>query len=91
MSNVKSDELNLLRKLYQFPEVVLKAAEQYSPNFIATYLYELASQYNLFYQKNPILKAEKEIKELRLFITQATANTIKKGLELLGIKTVEKM
>ena len=81
----------MLRKLYQFPEIVLKAAESYSPNFIATYLYELASQYNLFYQKNPILKADPETKELRLMLTKATANVIKKGLELLGIKTVEKM
>lgn len=85
------DEINLLRKLYQFPEIVLKSAKQLSPNFIATYLYELASQYNLFYQKNPILKADKNLKTLRLLITIATANTIKKGLELLGIKTVEKM
>lgn len=85
------DELNLMRKLYQFPEIVLKSAEQFSPNFIANYLYELASRYNLFYQKNPILKAEKDTKELRLLITQATANVIKKGLYLLGIKTVERM
>ena len=88
---VKSDELNLLRKLYQFPEIVFKSAEQFSPNFIATYLYELASQFNLFYQKNPILKSEEDIKELRLLITMATGRIIKKGLELLGIKTVEKM
>ncbi|PIP14929.1 arginine--tRNA ligase [Candidatus Roizmanbacteria bacterium CG22_combo_CG10-13_8_21_14_all_35_9] len=88
---INNDELNLLRKFYQFPEVVYKAAESYAPNFIANYLYELASEYNLFYQKNPILKAEKETKELRLLITIATAKIIKKGLELLGIKTVEKM
>ncbi len=85
------EEINLLRKLYQFPEVVLKSAKYLAPNFIATYLYELASQYNLFYQKNPILKADKNLKTLRLLITIATGNTIKKGLELLGIKTVEKM
>ncbi|KKQ24603.1 MAG: Arginine-tRNA ligase [Candidatus Roizmanbacteria bacterium GW2011_GWC2_37_13] len=91
LPRMTESESNLLRKLYQFPEVVLKSAEQYSPNFIATYLYELASQFNLFYQKNPILKAEKETKELRLLITQTTANVIKKGLELLGIKTVERM
>lgn len=89
--NLKIEEINLLRKLYQFPEIVLKSAQQYSPNFIATYLYELASLYNLFYQKYPILKAEKGTKELRLLITKAVANTIKKGLELLGIKTVERM
>lgn len=93
INNVKIglDEINLIRKLHQFPEIVLKAAENFSPNFIATYLYELASGFNLFYQKNPILKAEKETKELRLLITQATGNVIKKGLDLLGIKTVEKM
>lgn len=91
ISNVKSDELNLLRKLYQFPEIVLKSAQQYSPNFIATYLYELASLFNLFYQKNPILKSEESLKQLRILITLATANVLKKGLYLLGIKTVEKM
>lgn len=88
---ISNDELRLIRKIYQFNTIVLKAAQDYSPNFIATYLYELASQYNLFYQKNPILKAENNKKELRLLITHATAKTIKKGLELLGIKTVEKM
>ena len=85
------DELNLLRKLYQFPEIVLKAAENYSPSLIANYLYELSSQFNLFYQKNPILKAEEKTRGLRLLITKATAKVIKKGLELLGIITVEKM
>lgn len=88
---VNSDESKLLRKLFQFPEIVLKAAESYSPNFIATYLYELASEYNVFYQKNPILKANKESKMIRLLLTKGTANIIKKGLYLLGIKTVEKM
>lgn len=90
-NKIEKNELNLIRKLYQFPEIVLKSAEQFSPNFIATYLYQLASQFNLFYQKNPILKAKKEIKGLRLLITKATANTIKKGLDLLGIKTVNQM
>ena len=85
------EELNLLRKFHQFSDIVLNAAENYSPNLIATYLYELASEFNLFYQKCPILTADNETKKFRLLITQATANTIKKGLELLGIKTVEKM
>ena len=91
LPRMTESETNLLRKLYQFPEIVLKATQNYSPNFIATYLYELASGFNLFYQKNPILKAEKGIKELRLLITRATGNSIKKGLHLLGIKTVERM
>jgi len=90
-SKMTKSETDLLRKLYQFPEIIFKAAEKYSPNLIANYLYQLASDFNLFYQKNPILKAEKEIKKLRLMITKTTANIIRKGLELLGIKTVERM
>ena len=86
-----SDDINLLRKLYQFPAVVSKSAENYSPNLIANYLYELSSQFNLFYQKNPILKCSEQSRNSRLLITKATANVIKKGLKLLGIKTVEKM
>lgn len=88
---IEAAELELLRKFNQFPEVVLKAAGTYSPNLIANYLYELSSLYNVFYQKSPILKARGGTKILRLAITQATANVIKKGLDLLGIKTVEKM
>jgi len=90
-SKIENEELLLIRKLYHFPDVVLRAAQQLSPNLIASYLYEVASVYNLFYQKNPILKADEETRKLRLAITQATANIIKKGLYLLGIKTVEKM
>jgi len=88
---LEKDEFNLLRLINQFPEAVEKAAKDLAPNHIANYLFILAQKYNLFYQKYPIIKAEKEKKELRLLITQATANTIKKGLELLGIKTVEQM
>ncbi len=91
VSKLNKDELDLLRKFQQFSQVVSQSARMFSPNIIANYLYELASDFNVFYQKNPILKSEDETKKLRLLLTQATANTIKKGLELLGIKTVEKM
>lgn len=90
-SNENIEEVNLIRKINQFPDIVLKAGIHYSPNLIATYLYELASQYNLFYQNNPIIKSQKKTRNLRLLITSSTKNVIKKGLELLGIKTVEKM
>jgi arginyl-tRNA synthetase len=90
-SKMNNDELDLLRKFQQFNEVVAEAARNFSPSLIATYLYELASNFNVFYQKNPILKADEETKRLRLLLTQATANILRKGLDLLGIKTVEKM
>ena len=85
------EELNVLRLINQFPEVVQQAAIQFSPNLIANYLYELAQKYNYFYQKNKILESEGKTKRFRLMLTQAVRKVIKEGLYLLGIKTVEKM
>ena len=90
-NNANTDELNVLRILNQFPEIVQQSAIQLAPNLIANYLYELAQKYNYFYQKNKILESEEKIKQLRLMLTQATGKVIKEGLNLLGIKTVEKM
>lgn len=85
------DEMMLLRKIYHFPHVIHESAKKLSPNLIATYLFELAQDYNLFYQKHPILKAEGSKRATRLLITKAVGNTLRHGLDLLGIKTVEKM
>jgi len=85
------DELNVLRLINQFPEIVQQAAIQLSPNLIANYLYDLTQKYNYFYQKNKILESEEVTKKFRLMLTQATGKIIKEGLYLLGIKTVEKM
>ena len=90
-TELNAEELDLIRHLAKFPEVVQNAARSYSPNYIATYLFDTAQKYNLFYQKNPILKAEKNIKNTRLLITKATSQIMKNGLHLLGIQIVEKM
>ncbi|MCS7092984.1 MAG: arginine--tRNA ligase [Patescibacteria group bacterium] len=89
--NLEPLEHSLARKIFQFPEVVFCSGKNLSPNIIATYLYELASLFNLFYQKLPVIKSKIEKKTLRLLLTKATVNVIKKGLFLLGIRTVEKM
>ncbi len=88
---IKPEESALLRVLYQFPEIVAKSAFNLAPNIIANYLYDLTQKFNLFYQKQPILKAEGKSRNFRLMLTRATANILKEGLYLLGIKTVEKM
>jgi len=85
------DEVKLLRLISCFPDTIIKSAQNLSPNYIANYLYQIAQEYNFFYQKYPILKADKNKKQLRLIITQAVNVIISKGLYLLGIKTVEKM
>ncbi|MCL4374346.1 arginine--tRNA ligase [Patescibacteria group bacterium] len=84
------EEQALLKWIYQYPEQVGKAAAGLAPNLVANYLFELAQQYNLFYQKHPIIKAKTE-RYLRIQITRAVQQIIKHGLFLLGINPVEKM
>lgn len=91
LSEFTTEEEMLLRTLYIFPEVVVAAAQQNSPNFIATYLYDLAQKYNLFYQNTPIIKSEAVVKTLRLQLTQAVSTVMKNGLWMLGVQTVEKI
>lgn len=88
---LENSEAVLLRHLHKYCEVVEQAAQQYLPSTVATYLYQLAQIYNLFYQSSPILKAEGEKRSLRLSLTAAVANVLRSGLALLGIETVEKM
>ncbi|KKQ38489.1 MAG: Arginine-tRNA ligase [Candidatus Roizmanbacteria bacterium GW2011_GWA2_37_7] len=90
--SINNDELSLLRSLSKYPEIVLESAQNFAPNYLCTYLYDLSQKYNLFYQKNPIIKAKDEdVINLRLSITTAVAHVLKHGLNLLGIETVEKM
>ena len=89
---MEPEELAILRTLYKFPEVIQGAAEAFSPNLLANFLFDLAQKYNLFYNRWPILKAEnKKLRNLRLSLTAATGQVLKNGLTLLGIKTLEKM
>lgn len=85
------DEKQIMRLIYQYTDKVYKAASTLSPNIIAGYLYELSREYNVFYQKNPILKADPDQKYIRIMITKAVSSIIKHGLGLLGIQTVDKM
>lgn len=89
--DLNAEEGNILRLLYQLPEVVEQAALRYSPHLIATYLFQLAQTFNFFYQKHPVLKADESIRQFRLALTSAVGERIKEGLHLLGIETVSKM
>ena len=78
-------------KISRFPAAVRAAADNYRPNILADYLYELAQIYSSFYQNVPFLKADEGIRESRIRISRATASTLKQGLELLGIETPERI
>ncbi|MFH1005688.1 MAG: arginine--tRNA ligase [Bacteroidota bacterium] len=85
-------EKEILKLFYDFPRVINESAEKYNPGVIANYVYELAKEYNQFYQEIPILKAESsEIKNFRLLLSAKTAEVIKSSLKILGIDVPERM
>jgi len=89
---LNQSEKELIMQLTNFKTVVAKSAETLSPALVANYVYDLVKAYNSFYQNNPILNHEDEnVKQFRLNISDITAKTIKKSLELLGIGTVNRM
>ncbi|MEX4159487.1 arginine--tRNA ligase [Haemophilus influenzae] len=90
---IKDDkERTLAIKLLQFEEAVQTVRKEGTPHVLCAYLYELAGIFSSFYEHCPILNAEDEsIKLSRLKLALLTEKTLKQGLTLLGIKTVEKM
>ncbi|MFB6843997.1 arginine--tRNA ligase [Streptomyces sp. NPDC056373] len=75
-----------------FGSTVFEAAAEYAPHKLAAYLYQLASLYTTFYDKCPVLKAETpEQIENRLFLCDITARTLHQGMDLLGIRTPERL
>ncbi|MCT8543266.1 arginine--tRNA ligase [Glaesserella parasuis] len=88
---IDEKERNLAIKLLQFEEAVMVVAKDGTPHVLCQYLYELAGIFSSFYEAYPILNAEESIKQSRLKLAHLTAKTLKQGLDLLGIKTVEKM
>lgn len=87
-----ASEKELIMQLSNYKEVVEKAAETLSPAQVANYVYDLVKTYNSFYQNNPIMNLEDEnAKQFKLQISDLTAKTIKKSLNLLGINVVNRM
>jgi arginyl-tRNA synthetase len=83
------DERGLLRKITEYAEVVEKATAELMPHHICTYLYELAQRFNQFYEHNRVIGDPREA--LRLQLVDRYAETLKNGLELLGITAPERM
>lgn len=89
LSDLTTDERSLLRKITEYPEVVEKAAAELMPHYICTYLYELAQQFNSFYEHNRVIGDAREA--VRLSLVSHYAETLKNGLELLGIAAPDRM
>lgn len=84
-------ERRLAVKLTRFPAAVSSAAENYRPNILTDYLFDLAQCYSSFYQNVPFLKAEEGVRESRIRLCRATAATLRKGMELLGIQAPDRI
>ncbi len=85
-------EKQVIRMLYDFPGVVEEAGRNLSPAMIANYCYELAREYNQFYQDVPVLRETDEARiRFRLALSGFTASVLRRGMGLLGIEVPERM
>ena len=85
-------ERALAIELLKFSDAVHSVLKDYRPNMLTSYLFDLAGRYSAFFEKCPVLKAEDDaVRRSRLILCDRTAETIRLGLSLLGIGTVEKM
>lgn len=89
VESLEADERTLVRKISEYAEVVEKATADLTPHHICTYLYELAQEFNRFYEKNRVIDDPRQ--GIRLKLVTDYAETLKNGLELLGIHAPDKM
>ena len=90
--SLNEEEKTLINLLYQYPKTVSVAGDNFSPALIANYCYDLAKQFNHFYQDTPIFKEEDAAKRLlRLKLSRWVSLVLRSGMALLGIDVPEKM
>ena len=85
-------ERNLAIQIVRFHEALDEVLVDCRPNMLANYLYQLAKAYAQFFDECPVLKAENEdAKNSRLLLCDIVGRIMKRGLQLLGIQTVDRM
>src|SRR5262249_11678828 len=84
-------EIDLARRLCQFAEVVPQVLNDFRPNILANYLFELANSFHSFYEACPVLKSNEPARSPRLALCHLTGRVVQGGLDLLGIQVPEKM
>jgi arginyl-tRNA synthetase len=91
-TSLSDSERSLLKKLYEFPEVVQSAATQLDPSQVANYAYDVVKEYSSYYQVSPILKEEsQDIRRMRICLTDLTGRVVRSSMELLGVSMPERM
>tara|TARA_Y100000310_G_scaffold103009_1_gene101143 strand:+ start:315 stop:1988 length:1674 start_codon:yes stop_codon:yes gene_type:complete len=89
ITDLSNSEIELIKKLSQFPEIIGKATQQLNPALIANYSYDLSKLFNEFYHSNKVIGSESE--SFRLSLIQAFRKILKQSLNLLGIEVLEEM
>lgn len=84
-------EHNLLLLIGAYPDLLSELAENYEMHKLAHYLYSLTQEFNRYYEKTPVLKAEEPARSARLWLIAQVAGVLESGLDILGIPTPEKM
>ena len=84
-------EINLAKRLCQFAETVPQVLNDFRPNILANYLFEVANGFHTFYEACPVLKSQEPARSSRLALCDLTGRVLHRGLDLLGIKVPEKM
>ena len=85
-------EKDLVISLEQYPNIIEQAVAEHNPSLIAIYVFTIAKAFNTFYTEHSVMNAEsEEKKQLRLQLSEMTANVIASGMRLLGIKVPERM
>ncbi len=89
IEQLNQSEIKLVKKLSQFPEVVLNAYNNLNPSLIANYSHQLSQIFNEFYHSSPVIGSEQEA--FRLKLVKSFKQVLENSLNLLGIETLEKM
>ncbi|PYK83921.1 MAG: arginine--tRNA ligase [Verrucomicrobia bacterium] len=84
-------EITLAKRLCQFAEIVPQVLNDFRPNILANYLFELANNFHAFYEGCPVLRSDEPVRSSRLALCDLTGRVLQRGLDLLGIKVPEKM
>ena len=89
---LNSKELEVLKHISNFPDVLDQSAKELSPYLLANYLYSLVKSYNSFYQDHPIITEEEDsLRNFRIQMSKLVAEIIENGMGILGIEMPERM
>jgi arginyl-tRNA synthetase len=90
-ADLTTEEIELIQQIAIFPSEIQRAAAEYKPLHVATYIFELAKKFNDFYRACPVLQAEEPQRSARIALVNATRQVLANGLTAVGIKAPEVM